>query len=67
MIARAFATFVIAGLVPATPIMGHGRAMLSGVAGTSPAMTNEDDRESSARRKQGPLPRLGRRRGQVAQ
>ena len=30
---------VIAGLVPATPIMGHGRAMMIGVAGTSPAMT----------------------------
>jgi hypothetical protein len=32
-------TAVIAGLVPATPIMWHGRALLSGVAGTSPAMT----------------------------
>jgi hypothetical protein len=30
---------VIAGLVPATPIMWHGRASISGVAGTSPAMT----------------------------
>ena len=30
---------VIAGLVPATPIMWHGGALLSGVAGTSPAMT----------------------------
>ncbi len=30
---------VIAGLVPATPIMWHGRALLSGMAGTSPAMT----------------------------
>jgi hypothetical protein len=32
---------VIAGLVrlvPATPVVGHGRATLSGVAGTSPAM-----------------------------
>jgi hypothetical protein len=27
------------GLVPATPIMWHGRAFLIGVAGTSPAMT----------------------------
>ena len=36
---------VIAGLVPATPIMGHGRATVSGVAGTSPAMTlNMSDR-----------------------
>ena len=31
---------VIAGPVPATPIIRHGRAMLSGVAGTSPAMTH---------------------------
>jgi hypothetical protein len=30
---------VIAGLVPATPIKWHGRASLSGVAGTSPATT----------------------------
>jgi hypothetical protein len=30
---------VIAGLVPATPIMWHGGVLLSGVAGTSPAMT----------------------------
>ncbi len=30
---------VIAGLVPATPIVGHSRAMMIGVAGTSPAMT----------------------------
>jgi hypothetical protein len=30
---------VIAGLVPATPIKWHGRASLSGVAGSSPAMT----------------------------
>jgi hypothetical protein len=30
---------VIAGLVPATPIVWHGGALLSGVAGTSPAMT----------------------------
>ena len=30
---------VIAGLVPATPIMWHGRALVIGVAGTSPAMT----------------------------
>jgi hypothetical protein len=29
----------MAGLVPATPIMWHGRAKLIGVAGTSPAMT----------------------------
>jgi hypothetical protein len=29
----------MAGLVPATPIMWHGGASLSGVAGTSPAMT----------------------------
>jgi hypothetical protein len=32
-------TIVIAGLVPATPIILHGRATVSGVAGTSPAMT----------------------------
>jgi hypothetical protein len=32
-------TPVIAGLVPATPIMWHSGALLSGVAGTSPAMT----------------------------
>jgi hypothetical protein len=30
---------VIAGLDPAIPIVGHGRAMLSGMAGSSPAMT----------------------------
>ena len=30
---------VIAGLGPATPIAGHGRAIMIGVAGTSPAMT----------------------------
>jgi hypothetical protein len=30
---------VIAGLVPATPIMRHGCAQMIGVAGTSPAMT----------------------------
>jgi hypothetical protein len=36
---RATRTPVIAGLVPATPIMRHGRAFLNGVAGTSPAMT----------------------------
>jgi hypothetical protein len=36
---------VIAGLVPATPTTEHGRALLSGVAGTSPAMTpNMSDR-----------------------
>jgi hypothetical protein len=29
----------MAGFVPVTPIMGHGRATLSGVTGTSPAMT----------------------------
>jgi hypothetical protein len=29
-------TAVIAGLVPATPIMWHGLAMISGVAGTRP-------------------------------
>jgi hypothetical protein len=32
-------TAVIAGFVPATPIIRHGGAFLSGVAGTSPAMT----------------------------
>ena len=32
-------TAVIAGLVPATPIMWHGCAITIGVAGTSPAMT----------------------------
>jgi hypothetical protein len=31
---------VIAGLDPAIPIMWHGRAMLIGMAGSSPAMTN---------------------------
>jgi hypothetical protein len=30
---------VIAGLDPAIPIMWHGRAMPSGMAGSSPAMT----------------------------
>jgi hypothetical protein len=30
---------VIAGLDPAIPIMRHGRASLSGMAGASPAMT----------------------------
>jgi hypothetical protein len=38
---------VIAGLVPATPIVGHGRAMMIGVAGTSPAMTTKIDRTNS--------------------
>jgi hypothetical protein len=32
---------VIAGLVPATQTMGHGGALVIGVAGTSPAMTTE--------------------------
>ena len=30
---------VIAGLDPAIPIMWHSRALISGRAGTSPAMT----------------------------
>jgi hypothetical protein len=30
---------VIAGLDPAIPIMWHGCALLSGMAGSSPAMT----------------------------
>jgi hypothetical protein len=30
---------VIAGLDPAIPIVGHGRAILSGMAGSNPAMT----------------------------
>jgi hypothetical protein len=30
---------VIAGLDPAIPIMWHGRALVSGMAGSSPAMT----------------------------
>jgi hypothetical protein len=30
---------VIAGLDPAIPIVRHGRAIVIGVAGTSPAMT----------------------------
>jgi hypothetical protein len=30
---------VIAGLDPAIPIMWHGRASISGMAGSSPAMT----------------------------
>jgi hypothetical protein len=30
---------IIAGLDPAIPMMGHGRASLSGMAGSSPAMT----------------------------
>jgi hypothetical protein len=32
-----FQKMVMAGLVPATPIIGHGHVI--GVAGTSPAMT----------------------------
>ena len=32
--------WVMAGLVPATPIIWHGRAPFIGVAGTSPAMTS---------------------------
>jgi hypothetical protein len=32
-------TAVIAGLDPAIPIMWHGCAFLSGMAGSSPAMT----------------------------
>jgi hypothetical protein len=32
-------TSVIAGLDPAIPIMWHGCAFLSGMAGSSPAMT----------------------------
>ena len=31
---------VIAGLDPAIPIMWHGRALISGMAGSSPAMTD---------------------------
>jgi hypothetical protein len=31
---------VIAGLDPAIPIIWHGRALLSGMAGSSPAMTH---------------------------
>jgi hypothetical protein len=34
-----FHRVVMAGLVPATPMIWHGRAPLIGVAGTSPAMT----------------------------
>jgi hypothetical protein len=33
---------VIAGLDPAIPIVWHGRASLSGMAGSSPAMTNSE-------------------------
>ncbi len=33
---------VMAGLVPATPIVRHRRAKVIGVAGTSPAMTAHD-------------------------
>jgi hypothetical protein len=32
-------TAVIAGLDPAIPIMWHGGALISGMAGSSPAMT----------------------------
>ena len=32
---------VMAGLVPATPIIWQGRAGMIGVAGTSPAMTRD--------------------------
>jgi hypothetical protein len=41
MFGRVERTLVIAGLVPATSIKWHSRAKLSGVAGTSPAMTIE--------------------------
>ena len=33
----------MAGLVPATPIIWHGRAPIIGVAGTSPAMTTDNE------------------------
>jgi hypothetical protein len=33
----------MAGLDPAIPIVGHGRAKLIGIAGSSPAMTAERD------------------------
>jgi hypothetical protein len=35
-------SFVIAGLVPAIPIIRHSCAFLSEMAGTSPAMTSRE-------------------------
>ena len=35
-------SFVMAGLVPAIPSIGHGLALLSEIAGTSPAMTDRE-------------------------
>jgi hypothetical protein len=40
---------VIAGLDAAIPIMWHGGALLSGMAGSSPAMTNPWEPERLAR------------------
>jgi hypothetical protein len=42
---------VIAGLDPATPIMWHGRASLSRMAGSSPAMTKFEKRSASTPRR----------------
>jgi hypothetical protein len=47
-----FSPAVIAGLDPAIPIMWHGRALVSGLAGSSPAMTQVDRTGSGARRHQ---------------
>jgi hypothetical protein len=41
---------VIAGLFPATPIILYGQAFISGVAGTSPAMTARRERTKSSGR-----------------
>jgi hypothetical protein len=39
---------VIAGLDPAIPMMWHSRALLSGMAGSSPAMTVKTNRGLNA-------------------
>jgi hypothetical protein len=44
---------VIAGLDPAIPIMRHGRASLSRMAGSSPAMTTERNTERAPMGKDG--------------
>jgi hypothetical protein len=44
-------TAVIAGLVPATPMMWHGGAPVIGVAGTSPAMTIFNQRSAGLLRR----------------
>jgi hypothetical protein len=45
---------IIAGLVPTTPIMWHGRALLSGVAGTSPAVTINANGRAPTHHSEGP-------------